>query len=156
MVVGQVYHMRYGFQNLFSWAVSGFDFLYDTTIKKHPRGVLFYGAAGEKVRFAHPLRLRLRDRSKNETFFLRHLRCRFDSGLTCPRESASLYDTTIKKHPRGVLFFMVPLVRIGLTTPPLPRVCSTTEPQRQTNQQDTIKNICVLQAKNILFSFPSA
>ena len=25
---------------------------------------------------------------------------------------------------------MVPLVRIGLTTPPLPRVCSTTEPQR--------------------------
>ena len=27
---------------------------------------------------------------------------------------------------------MVPLVRIGLTTPPLPRECSTTEPQRRT------------------------
>ena len=26
---------------------------------------------------------------------------------------------------------MVPLERIGLSTPPLPRVCSTTEPQRR-------------------------
>lgn len=30
---------------------------------------------------------------------------------------------------------MVPLVRIGLTTPPLPRVCSTTEPQRHKEQR---------------------
>ena len=107
---------------------------------------VIYDAAGKKVRFAHPLKLRFRDCSKNETFF-RHLRCRFDSGLTRPREFASLYGTSIKKHPRGGAFFMVPLVRIGLTTPPLPRVCSTTEPQRHDGNISTK----TYQASQVLF-----
>ena len=32
-----------------------------------------------------------------------------------------------KTHLSVGFLLMVPLVRIGLTTPPLPRVCSTTE-----------------------------
>ena len=35
-----------------------------------------------------------------------------------------------KKPPRGRLFVMVPLARIGLATPSLPMTCSTTELQR--------------------------
>ena len=50
------------------------------------------------------------------------------SASRCPRESFSHYRYTLKKALKRGLFLMVPLVRIGLTTPPLPRECSTTEP----------------------------
>ena len=47
-----------------------------------------------------------------------------------PRKSASC-DTIKKGTLKSVPFLMVPLKRIGLSTPPLPRVCSTTELQRR-------------------------
>ena len=44
---------------------------------------------------------------------------------------------------------MVPLDRIGLSTPSLPRKCSTTELQRRRKRKD-IRIIFRVQAKNIL------
>lgn len=48
------------------------------------------------------------------------------SDLRFPRKSL-LPKVTIKKTSIEEAFLMVPLARIGLATPPLPRVCSTTE-----------------------------
>ena len=68
--------------------------------------------------------------------YLRRLSCadyfrRRDSGLTLPRKSASATDINTKNPPQRAGFFaLVPLIRIGLTTPSLPMTCSTTELQR--------------------------
>ena len=66
---------------------------------------------------------------------------------TLLRKSASNYHQTIKKASTWEAFLMVPLVRIGLTTPPLPRVCSTTEPQRHDGNISTK----TYQASQVLF-----
>ena len=104
------------------------DFLQCSTNKykrHHQRCLYKNGAASKKVRAfhtAHPLgRLILR----------RHL-APIKSGaaipdLLCPRKSNNLYNNTIKKTSVKEAFLMVPLVRIGLTTPSLPMTCSTTE-----------------------------
>ena len=53
-------------------------------------------------------------------------------GLSLPPQSPLLPPITNKKKGTfsSVLFLLVPLIRIGLTTPSLPMTCSTTELQR--------------------------
>ena len=51
--------------------------------------------------------------------------------FVAPESPFSLIDTNAKRALKSAPFALVPLKRIGLSTPPLPRVCSTTELQRR-------------------------
>lgn len=68
--------------------------------------------------------------SKDCSLSLAELRPARSPDIASQAQPSANYKHHNKKPPRGRLFVMVPLARIGLATPSLPMTCSTTELQR--------------------------
>ena len=116
-------------QNRFSVSLKSLKYIQ----KKHLKGCIIKNGAASKNGYSR--KSGASSRRKVQTSYFTKLFAKFNTrfyqlsapDLRCPRKSVSNFKTPIKKASAREAFLMVPLVRIGLTTPPLPRVCSTTE-----------------------------